>query len=66
MNGDSSPTILAVLFLLHGLLLVVLPKAVRAQMSNIPGGTPLRVEGRDRMRSPPCLHWVRTIQHRNH
>ena len=32
--------ILAILFLLHGLMLVVLPTPMRRQMSSLPGGPP--------------------------
>jgi hypothetical protein len=40
MNAQLSPTLLAALFLLHGLLLLVLPKPIRKQMANLPGGPP--------------------------
>ena len=33
-------TLLAALFLLHGVVLLVLPRPVRAQMASLPGGPP--------------------------
>jgi hypothetical protein len=38
MNADIAPTVLAVIFFLHGVLLLVLPAPVRKQMASLPGG----------------------------
>ena len=40
MTTEIASTILAVVFLLHGLLLLALPKPLQRQMSNLPGGPP--------------------------
>jgi hypothetical protein len=41
MNVNLAPTVLAVIFFLHGSLLLVLPAPVRKQMAGLPGGLPL-------------------------
>ena len=38
MQIDIAPTVLAGIFLLHGVLLLVLPAPVRRQMASLPGG----------------------------
>ena len=38
MTLELAPTILAALFLLHGIILLVLPPPTRKQMASLPGG----------------------------
>ena len=40
MTAQIAPTILAALFLVHGLMLLILPTPLRAQMASLPGGPP--------------------------
>jgi len=40
LQAGLAPAALAVIFLLHGLLLLVLPARVRTQMASLPGGPP--------------------------
>ena len=40
MATEIAPTILGVIFFLHGVLLLVLPAPVRKQMADLPGGPP--------------------------
>jgi uncharacterized membrane protein YphA (DoxX/SURF4 family) len=46
MAAQLAPIILAAVFFLHGVLMLALPRRVRAQMASLPGGPPfLRLIG---------------------
>jgi DoxX-like family len=40
MNVNLAPTVLGIIFVLHGVLLLILPTRMRKQMADLPGGPP--------------------------